>query len=237
MPHPSGIARTEQLLELAERLGVRFRDLRILERALVHGSYAHEESAGALESYERLEFLGDAVLNLVVSDHLYRRFPAAREGELARMRARLVSEPTLAEIARSLNLGKYILLGKGEERSGGRERTSLLADVLEAVVGAVYVDAGYGVAHAMVSGWIGPLLGGLEEVRGDFKGQLQEVVQRRDRVVPQYRITATEGPDHAKVFVAVVEVAGRVLGEGRGKSKKEAEQAAAADALRRLGVL
>ncbi len=203
----------------------------------MHGSYAHEESHRGQESYERLEFLGDAVLNLVVSDHLYRRFPMAREGELARMRARLVSEPTLAEIARGLELGRYILLGKGEERSGGRDRPSLLADALEAVVGAVYVDAGYGVAHAVVSRWIGPLLERLEEMRGDFKGQLQEVIQRRERVVPQYRITSTQGPDHAKEFVAVVEVSGRILGQGRGKSKKEAEQAAAADALQRLGVL
>ncbi len=208
-----------------------------MDLALVHGSYAHEEGGRGAGTYERLEFLGDAVLNLVVSDHLYRRFPSAPEGELARMRARLVNESSLAEIARGLDLGRYILLGKGEERSGGRERASLLADVLEAVVGAVYVDSGYGVAHAMVSRWVAPLLERLEEIRGDYKSQLQEVIQRRERTTPQYRITGAEGPDHAKEFVAVVEVSGKVLGEGRGRSKKEAEQMAAREALRRLGVL
>lgn len=228
-------SRVEALRALEGRLGVRFRDLVLLDRALTHGSYVHE--GGAQETYERLEFLGDAVLNLVVSDHLYRHFPAASEGELARMRAQLVSESALAEIARGLELSQYILLGRGEERTGGRGRSSLLADVLEAVVGAVYVDAGYGVAHALVSRWYGELVERLMDLRGDFKSQLQEVIQKRARKLPHYRITATQGPDHAKEFVAVVEVDGRVLGEGRGRSKKEAEQAAAEAALRRLGVL
>ncbi len=220
---------------LEDRLGVRFRDLGLLDQALTHSSYAHE--GGTQGTYERLEFLGDAVLNLVVSDHLYRHFPAASEGELARMRAQLVSEAALSEIARGLELTRYILLGRGEERTGGRSRSSLLADVLEAVVGAVYVDSGYGVAHALVSRWYGALVERLLRLRGDFKGQLQEVVQKRGHKLPHYRITATQGPDHAKEFVAVVEVDGEVLGEGRGRSKKEAEQAAAEAALRRLGAL
>jgi ribonuclease-3 len=229
--------RAEQLRSLEARLDVRFRDLSLLNLALTHGSYAHEGGTDRAGTYERLEFLGDAVLNLVVSDHLYRRFPDRSEGDLARLRARLVNEPTLADIARSLELGSYILLGRGEERGGGRERASMLADVLEAVVGAVYLDSGYGVAHAVVSRWYAERLEGLEEAPGDFKSQLQEFVQQKDRRLPRYRITATEGPDHAKAFVAVVEVGGRVLGEGRGRTKKDAEQAAAAEALARLGLL
>lgn len=229
--------RADRLRELEERLDVRFRDLRLLNLALTHGSYAHEEGGERLATYERLEFLGDAVLNLVMSDHLYRRFPDRSEGDLARLRARLVNEPTLASIARSLDLGSYILLGRGEERGGGRERSSMLADVLEAVVGAVYLDSGFGVAHALVSRWYAERLEGLDEVPADFKSQLQEYVQQHERKLPRYRITATEGPDHAKAFVAAVEVGGRVLGEGRGRTKKEAEQAAAAEALVRLGLL
>lgn len=227
--------RLEKLRELESKLDVRFRDLSLLDLALTHGSYAHEEG-GARGTYERLEFLGDAVLNLVVSDHLYRRFPDRSEGDLARLRARLVNEPTLASIARHLDLGTYILLGRGEERGGGRERSSMLADVLEAVVGAVYLDSGYGVAHAVVSRWYAERLESLDELPADFKSQLQEYVQQHERKLPRYRITATEGPDHAKAFVAVVEVGGRVLGEGRGRTKKEAEQAAAAEALVRLGL-
>ncbi len=229
--------RVDRLRELEARLNVRFRDLTLLNLALTHGSYAHEEGPERLGTYERLEFLGDAVLNLVVSDHLYRRFPDRHEGDLARLRARLVNEPTLASIARTLDLGSYILLGRGEERGGGRERSSMLADVLEAVVGAVYLDSGFGVAHAVVSRWYAERLEGLDEVPADFKSQLQEFVQQRERKLPRYRITATEGPDHAKAFVAVVEVGGRVLGEGRGRTKKEAEQSAAAEALVRLGLL
>jgi ribonuclease-3 len=184
-----------------------------------------------------MEFLGDAVLNLVVSDHLYRRFPDRPEGDLARLRARLVNEPTLAGIARSLDLGSHILLGRGEQRGGGRERTSLLADVLEAVVGAIYLDAGFGVTHAAVSRWYRDLMHDLDEPHGDYKSRLQEFVQQRERRLPRYRIAAAEGPDHAKAFHATVEVNGRLLGEGSGRSKKEAEQAAAGDALVRLGLM
>ncbi|MDR5683939.1 MAG: ribonuclease III [Armatimonadota bacterium] len=228
--------RAEQLRTLCDRLGVRFRDLGLLNLALTHGSYAHEGRTGRGDSYERMEFLGDAVLNLVVSDHLYRRFPDRPEGDLARLRARLVNEPTLANIARSLDLGSYVRLGRGEERGGGRERTSMLADVLEAVVGAIYLDAGFGVAHAVVSGWYRDLMQDLDEPHGDYKSRLQEFVQQTERRLPRYRITSTEGPDHAKAFRATVEVNGRLLGEGRGRSKKEAEQAAAAEALVRLGL-
>lgn len=224
--------REARLAELEARMDIRFRDRQLLNLALQHGSYGH--GLGRRESYERLELLGDAVLNLVVSDHLYHRFPDAEEGELAKLRARIVSEPWLARITRSLDLGKYILMGKGEEKSGGRARASMLADVLEAVLGAIYVDSGFGVAHAVATGWLQETYEDLETPSEDYKSQLQELLQERERRLPRYRISSQEGPDHAKVFVAVVEAGGRILGEGQGASKKQAEQAAAHVALQVL---
>ncbi|MDR7520915.1 MAG: ribonuclease III [Armatimonadota bacterium] len=225
--------RLAQLETLEKRLGVRFRDRSLLDLALRHGSFSHERGHDPGKSYERLEHLGDAVLNLVVSDVLYRRHPEMDEGGLAKQRARMVNEAALASVARRLGLGQYLLLGRGEEKGGGRQRPSLLADAVEAVVGAVYIDSGYGVAHHLVSTWLGELGEIIERAGEDFKSQLQERLQRR-RQMPRYRITQEEGPDHARTFVAVVEANGRPLGQGRGKSKKEAEQAAAADALTRL---
>ncbi len=227
--------RDAQLAELEMRLGVRFRDRTLLHTALVHGSAGVEARSRHGDNYERLEFLGDAVLNLVISDHLYRLFPTRLEGDLARLRAAVVSEGPLARVARAMDLGRYLVLGRGEEKGGGRTRASLLADALEAVIGAVYVDSGYGVAHYFVTRWFSEDLARLEEPGGgDYKSQLQELVQQRERRLPRYRITGQEGPEHNRHFVAVVEVAGRVLGEGRGRSKKEAEQAAAQQALEYL---
>ena len=227
-PQPLDEVRRTELTALAERLGVRFRDLTLLDLALRHGSFAHER--GEVESYERLEFLGDAVLSLVVADYLYRRHPDYTEGQLAKQRARLVSEPALAELGRRLGLGRYVLLGRGEEKAGGRERPALLADAVEGVLGAIYVDAGYGVAHAVATRWVSELADELERAGADFKSQLQERLQRQ-RLVPRYRVAREEGPDHAKAFTVQVQVDGRVIGRGHGRSKKEAEQAAAAEAL------
>lgn len=212
---------------------MRFRDRRLLNLALQHGSYGHG-SGSQRESYERLELLGDSVLSLVVCDHLYHRYPEAPEGELAKLRARIVSEPWLARIAKALDLGRYILLGKGEEKAGGRNRPALLADVLEALLGAVYVDSGFGVAHAVASRFLQDAFDELETPSEDYKSTLQELLQERERRIPRYRIGSQEGPDHARIFVATVEVGGRMLGEGKGPSKKEAEQAAAQAALRHL---
>ncbi|MDR7545328.1 MAG: ribonuclease III [Armatimonadota bacterium] len=225
--------RLAQLAHLEERLGVRFRDRSLLDLALRHGSFSHEKGRDPGKSYERLEFLGDAVLSLVVSDDLYRRHPDMDEGGLAKQRARVVNEAALASIARRLDLGRYILLGRGEEKGGGRQRPGLLADAVESVIGAVYIDSGYGVAHHLITRWLGELGEVIQRAGEDFKSQLQERLQRRGQM-PRYRITQEEGPDHARTFVAVVEAGGRVVGEGRGKSKKEAEQAAAAEGLRRL---
>jgi ribonuclease-3 len=223
------------LADLERRLDVRFRDRTLLHTALTHGSVGVEARSRHGDNYERLEFLGDAVLNLVISDHLYRLFPARLEGDLARLRAAVVSEGPLARIARAMDLGRYMLLGRGEEKGGGRGRASLLADALEAVIGAVYVDSGYGVAHYCVTRWFGDDLARLEEPgEGDYKSQLQELIQQRERRLPRYRITGQAGPEHSRDFVAVVEVNGRLLGEGRGRSKKEAEQAAAQHALAQL---
>jgi len=233
---PSGILpdRDAQLARLEARLDVRFRDRRLLDLALRHGSFGQDGRGGRGESYERLELLGDAVLNLVVCDHLYHRYPEATEGELAKLRARVVSEPYLARIAQRLDLGRYILMGKGEEKSGGRSRPSMLADVTEAVLGAVYVDSGFGVAHAVATRLLQDAFDELEQPTEDYKSVLQELLQERERRLPRYRISSVEGPDHAKVFVATVEAGGRILGEGRGPSKKQAEQAAAQAALQLL---
>ena len=223
------------LAELEAKLGVRFRDRSLLHLALVHGSAGPEGRSRHGENYERLEFLGDSVLNLAISDHLYRMFPRRLEGDLAQLRAGIVSEGPLARVARDIDLGRYVVLGRGEEKGGGRSRPGLLADALEAVLGAVYIDSGYGVAHYCATRWFADELTQLEEPgEGDYKSQLQELVQQLERRLPRYRITGQRGPEHERAFVAIVEVNGRVLGEGQGRSKKEAEQAAARRALDHL---
>lgn len=234
VPQQVDTERDNLLVELERKLDLRFRDRHLLNLALLHGSFGHEGHGGRRESYERLELLGDAVLNLVVCDHLYHRYPEAPEGELAKLRARIVSEPWLARIAQALDLGRYIRLGKGEEKAGGRARPALLADVLEAVLGAIYVDAGFGVSHAVATKWFQETFEDLELPSDDYKSSLQELLQERERRLPRYRIRDEVGPDHAKVFVAIVEAGGRTLGEGRGQSKKQAEQAAAQAALEYL---
>ena len=232
---PLPAEREALLADLEEKLGVRFRDRSLLHLALVHGSAGTEGRSRHGENYERLEFLGDSVLNLAISDHLYRMFPRRLEGDLARLRAGLVSEGALARVARDIDLGRYVMLGRGEEKGGGRSRPGLLADALEAVLGAVYIDSGYGVAHYCVTRWFGDELTQLEEPgEGDYKSQLQELVQQLERRLPRYRITGQRGPEHERAFVATVEVNGRTLGEGSGRSKKEAEQAAARRALDHL---
>ena len=225
--------RLAELAALEERLGVRFRDRSLLDLALRHGSFSHERGRDPAKSYERLEFLGDAVLSLVVSDDVYRRRPDMDEGGLAKHRARMVNEAALASAARRLDLGRYLLLGKGEEKGGGRERASMLADAIESVIGAVYIDSGYGVAHAVISRWLSELAEDIQRAGEDFKSQLQERLQHRGQM-PRYRIAEEQGPDHQRTFVAIVEAGGRQVGQGRGKSKKEAEQAAAKEALSRV---
>jgi ribonuclease-3 len=208
-------------------LGIRFSDAEIRETALTHRSFAFEHSLDATN--ERLEFLGDSVLGLVVTDMVFEAFPDLPEGELAKRRAAVVNAQALAEVARSLGLGAMVRLGKGEEQSGGRGKASILADALEAVLGAVYLDLGLDEARRLIERLFRPLIEAY--VRGeDYKTILQELASRELRTMPEYRLEE-RGPDHEKEFTATVFVAGEALGAGVGKSKKEAEQRAAREAF------
>ncbi|MGH2674715.1 MAG: ribonuclease III [Actinomycetota bacterium] len=214
-------------------LQVRFKSPAMREAALTHRSYAFERNSA--ETNERLEFLGDAVLGLVVTDLAYRRFPHMPEGELAKLRAATVNMITLADVGRELELGSVILLGKGEEQSGGRDKTSILADAMEAVLGAVYVDRGLDGARRLIERLFWPRMEAYARGEGDrdHKTALQELAAQDVGQVPQYRVEE-RGPDHAKEFTATVLIAGERYGDGRGRSKKEAEQRAARQAYDRL---
>jgi ribonuclease-3 len=218
---------------LERALGVRFKDPRLREAALTHRSYAFERDRD--ETNERMEFLGDAVLGLVVTDLAYRRFPDLPEGELAKLRAATVNMITLADVARDLGLGEEILLGRGEELSGGRDKTSILADAMEAVLGAVYLDRGLEAARQLIERVFWPRMEAYARGEGDrdYKTGLQELAAQDLGSVPQYRVTE-EGPDHAKRFTATVFLGGQAYGNGSGRSKKEAEQRAAREAYARL---
>ena len=213
---------------LVGRLGHEFADPGLLVLAMAHRSWASEQVQG---SNERLEFLGDAVLGLVVTNHMYRAYPDLPEGDLAKMRAGVVNAVSLSEVARELGLGACLLLGKGEQLTGGRDKTSILADALEAVIGAVYLDGGWDAAESMVMRLFGDRIGRSAAGPGgdDYKTRLQELCARRFDSLPVYRLTDS-GPDHAKLFRAVVVVAGEERGRGEGRSKKAAEQVAARQA-------
>jgi ribonuclease III len=220
------------IAELENRLGYAFRDCAWLDRALIHSSYAFEYPQGG-PSNERLEFLGDAVLNLIISDLLMAIHREAPEGVLSRRRASLVNARHLAGIARRLELGTYLLLGRGEERQGGRKKPSVLADALEAVVAAIYLDGGYESAREVVRGLFqGKLeLHDGEIIPLDFKTALQEHAQKWLKVSPEYHLVQETGPAHSRMFKVEVWVAGSPMGRGQGKSKKQAAQEAAHQAL------
>ena len=222
--------------ELEKKLNYTFRDPALLEEALSHSSYANEHRAAHLRSNERLEFLGDSVLGFVTAEFLFLQHPDLPEGDLTRIRAALVCEQSLYEVAQKLDLGSYLKLGRGEESGGGRARTSILADATEAVFAAVYLDGGVSAASALIHRCL--LEAEREEVveerRRDYKPALQELVQRQADQVLAYRMVGEEGPDHAKTFMAEVLLNGERLGTGSGHSKKEAEQAAARSALEGL---
>ena len=217
---------------LEKRLGHRFRRPDLLAAALTHRSHAHEQ--GHEEHYERLEFLGDAVLGMVAAEWLFARFPELPEGELSKLKGHLVSRPVLARHAQELGLGDELRLGVGEERSGGRRKASLLADVWEAVLGAVYLDGGLEAAARLVSPVLDAALERRAGAAGDAKTRLQELLQARGWPLPEYRLLETAGPDHAKRFTVECRVGGEPHGRGEGRSKKVAEQAAAASALESL---
>jgi len=222
--------------ELEQKLNYTFHNAALLEEALNHSSYANEHRAAHLHSNERLEFLGDSVLGFVTAEFLFARHPEAPEGDLTRIRAALVCEQSLYEVAQRLELGRYLKLGRGEEAGGGRERISILADATEAVFAAVYLDGGIAAASALIHRCLldAQRESVVEERRRDYKTALQELVQRQADQVLTYRMVGETGPDHAKVFQAEVQLNGKTLGEGSGHSKKEAEQNAAAEALEKL---
>ena len=218
---------------LEEKLGYTFRETALLENALTHSSYANENRGKSQGSNERLEFLGDSVLGMVVADYLYRTHPDLPEGDLTRTRAALVCEGSLVEVARALDLGAYLKLGKGEDAGGGRHRPSIQADAVEAVLAAVYLDGGIGSARKIIQRFILDR----EAEKGasrDYKTALQELVQRESGQVLEYRLIGSAGPDHAKVFSVEVDLNGATVGTGEGHSKKEAEQNAARAAIVRL---
>jgi ribonuclease III len=226
LTRPLRAAPDDALSALAGRLGHRFTDPDLLDRAMAHRSWCSETPG--TPSNERLEFLGDAVLGLVVTDHVYLSYPDLPEGELAKVRASVVSAAALADVAAELDLGPALLLGKGEDASGGREKPSILADALEAVIGAVYLDAGWDGAARVVLGLLGDRIAAAAAGPGgqDYKTRLQELSARSFEDVPSY-LVVDEGPDHAKRFFATVVVGGEARGRGEGRSKKQAEQAAA----------
>lgn len=233
----SAPASASDTLKAAERaIGHSFSDASVLFEALVHKSYANERTEENVVDNERLEFLGDAVLDLVVSHRLMEAFPEAREGALSRLRASLVNERSLAEAARSLGLGDLVLLGRGEDLSGGRDKDSILSNTYEAVLGAVYADGGLEACFPFIDRSLGARIEDLdlEVADRDHKTRLQEIVQRRHGVVPRYGLIDSSGPDHDRTFRVRLTVADVYEGEGLGKSKKAAEQDAARAALEAL---
>lgn len=225
------------MTELEQKLRHVFADSSLLETALTHSSYANE-NRGRGECNERLEFLGDSVLGLTVADELYRSFPELPEGRMTRLRAQLVCEESLHRVALELGLGEYIRLGRGESRTGGRQRASILADAVEAVIAALYLDGGMEVARKFIAGHILSELGDgavrPQVAVQDYKTDLQELVQRRSGQLLAYEPLSESGPDHDKTFTARVTLNGEPVGEGSGRTKKEAEQSAAQAALGKL---
>lgn len=229
-------ARKKLLRTLQKAINYRFKSLNLLEQGLCHKSYCHEKGAVGLEHNERLEFLGDAVLDLVIGHLIMERYPDYTEGELTRLRASVVNKARLAKIAQEIDLGTYLLLGRGEELTGGRQKNSILASSLEALLAAVYLDGGYQKAFAVISALFLPHLeaavAGQEYF--DFKTKLQEFSQEAFKATPRYQLAKEIGPDHDKIFGVKVLIQDKVIGMGAGKSKKEAEQRAAQKSLQKL---
>ena len=222
--------------ELQSNIGITFKNQDQLKAAFIHRSYLNE-ARHIKESNERLEFLGDAVLSFLSSQYLYRTYPEFPEGTLTNIRSGLVKTKSLSDVAQELQLGDLLMLSHGEEESGGRKNQSLLADCFEALLGAIYLDQGIEVAQVYLEKFLFTKSSAIVATKSyiDFKSYLQEVVQQETRISPTYRVARSEGPDHAKTFWIEVLVGEKVVGNGRGKSKQEGEQAAAADALEKMG--
>ena len=224
----------EKILDFEKILNYEFKNKRLLAQAFMHSSFINERKAWVPKDNERLEFLGDAVIELMVSSLLFAKFPDMGEGDLTRFRAKIVCEKTLATAARQLKLGEFLAIGRGEELTGGRNRDSILADVFEALAGALYLDAGIEKAHEFVVDALGEVI---DETRHnfhvlDYKTRLQEVIQKRSKTPIKYTVLSETGPDHQKTFVVSVSHDEKILGKGKGKSKKLAEQGAARAALK-----
>ena len=231
--------RKQQLQSFCQALGVQMHDLELLDMALTHTSYAHEAKQYPKPQHnERIEFLGDSVLSIIVSTYMYNNFPELAEGQLTKMRAHLVCEYSLFEYAKKIHLGDYLKLGKGEDFTGGRERPSILADAFESVLGAVYLDQGMDVARTYLLGLMQPEIDYIcrHGIFNDYKTRLQEYLQRDGEVEITYRLLGSSGPEHNKVFTSEVIFEGKVIGKGQGHSKKDAEQHAAQQALKQLHV-
>lgn len=224
------------LTALQQALGITFSDLSLLEQALIHSSYLNENPETIPYSNERLEYLGDAVLGLVVAEKLYRDNPDFDEGSMTRLRSALVRKETLARVAKNIGLGEHLYLGKGEDSSGGRKKPANLASALEAIIAAVYLDKGFAVTEELIHRLFDEELQTAINKRDttDYKSQLQEIIQAREQQTPSYHVTDETGPDHNKTFNVEVRLRDTVLGSGSGKSKKEAETRAARNALKNL---
>jgi len=218
---------------LEERIGYKFNNPELINQALTHSSYANERKINKTDDYERLEFLGDAVLELVSSDFLFKENPKMAEGKLTKLRSSMVCEPSLAYCARDIGLEEYIKLGKGEEATGGRSRDSIVSDVMEAVIGAIYLDGGIEKAHDFIHSFV---LSDLENkiLFSDSKTSLQEIIQAMTYKTFEYILVGEKGPDHAKLFMVDAVLDGKVIGHGEGRTKKCAEQMAAFEAIKIL---
>ena len=231
-----GTKRKKELEELLQKINIQANDLEEISSSLIHPSYIYERDIRKTKHNQRLEFLGDAVVGLVIAEYLYQEYPEEKEGNLTKMRAAIVCEAALADAAREIELGRYILMGKGEKLGGGQDRSSNLADAWEALVGAIYFQTGIeGVREFILKG----LAKSIEEVAignyGDFKTKLQEIIQKQPESEVDYVILEENGPDHDKDFLSGVYVNGDLVSTGRGKTKKEAEQKAAQAALKKMG--
>ena len=220
--------------DLEEAIGYRFHNISLLQNALTHSSFANERWHNSLLSNERLEFLGDSILGMLVAEYLYRTFPDRPEGELTRMRADMVCEKTLASVAARIHLGDHLMLGHGEEQGGGRSRDSILADAVESVIAACFLDGGIEAAQKFIRTFILVEVPVSQMHNTDYKTMLQELVQQKKNQVLSYTLTGESGPDHDKHFTVAVSLNGGMVGQGEGRSKKRAEQEAARAAIRNL---
>ena len=229
-----GSVAKDVLDEVQGKIAYTYKNISLLKEALAHSSYANEHRADNVRDNERLEFLGDAILDLIISEYLFKKYPEMPEGDLSKLRASIVCEASLAQVAKEINLGEYILLGKGEERTGGRDRASILADAFEALTGSLFVDGGFEIAKKFLTDTLVKKvekIKSLEDIYTDYKTLLQECVQRCSNNPISYKVVAEVGPDHDKHFQVEVCHEDSCLGRGTGKSKKEAEQDAAKSAL------